>query len=98
MLREYIAWKLNDSNGNSDQLLAELRTVDNVAALEFFKLKPSGSDKEAPFVFRKQMPLGEIILTVNHFSAGPLAIPPGIVIVQAFRKESARYVYAAGAG
>jgi hypothetical protein len=97
VLRDYTVRKLNQSGGDTQGLIADLRTVDDCFALEVLGRKP-GTDGRNPFTFRKKLAAGELLLTVNHFASGALAIPPGVVIVQGFRRQGDEYVFGAETG
>jgi hypothetical protein len=98
LLRDYTVWKLNESGGNTIELVSDLRTVEDAFAFEVAGRKPESWEDRAPFAFRDTLPAGELVVTLNHFASGGLAIPEGIVVIQGFRKEGGQYVFGAGTG
>ncbi|MBV9267178.1 MAG: hypothetical protein JO061_13495, partial [Acidobacteriaceae bacterium] len=42
----------------------------------------------------KKLSIGEVVITLNHFSAGALAVPSDVVVIQALRKEGSAYTFA----
>jgi hypothetical protein len=92
LLRDYTVAKLNQSAGDTGALIEDLRTVDDVYAFGLTG-KPNNWDGRPPFVFSQDLPGGELLITVNHFAAGALYAPPGLVIIQGFRKVGDTYFF-----
>jgi len=106
LLRDYSVWKLNEAGGDIDALRADFGTVDDGWVQERFSLmdraEGNGRSKRGlgvpPHVFKELSSGREMIVVVHRFGSTALAFPSGIVIVQGFRKESGRYVFAAETG
>jgi hypothetical protein len=94
VLKQYTLSRLNQTRGDVNSLRGDLRQLDDAYVFELAgKSRPARPDKP-PFVFRETRASREMIITVNHFSCGALAIPPGLVIVQGYRREGNEYVFA----
>ncbi len=80
LIRDYTVWELNDTGGDTNQLVKDLRGVEDIYQRDLWKkLNPAVSAPDSPFVytFRRPSPAGELIVTVNHFSTGDSRGPTG---------------------
>jgi hypothetical protein len=93
VVRDYTLTQLNQTDGDVPSLLKSLRQIDDIYAIEVAG-SPSSWDGRPPFVYTRDTPCTRLVVTVNHFASGGLALPPGVVIIQGFRKEGAAYVFA----
>ncbi len=92
---------LNKTNGDLKSLILDLRQIDYagfIAALSKMGVSKRGdtddTDADPPFAISQKLPTGEVVITLNQFEVAGLAIPGGLVIIQAFRKENGSYVLA----
>jgi hypothetical protein len=94
LLKDYTLWKLNQSGGNIDELLADFRKIDD-AFLYQEKIweEPTVWSGGPPFVFRQEVAGTELIIAVNYFASGALAFPSGVVIIQGFRNQGGQYIF-----
>jgi hypothetical protein len=93
-MRDYTLWKLNQPGEDTKQLAEDLRAINDAYARETV-LK--GSDGTA-YAFEQKTTAGDFSITVTYFSSGAIAFPARIVIIQGFRKEGGRWVFAAETG
>lgn len=92
VLQEYTVEMLNNFGGDTSRLLSDLRAI--TAPPEPGTAEPPSSTR----VFRQQSSNGVRIVTINVVGYGPLATLAGAVIIQGFRKQGDRYVFAAEIG
>ena len=101
LIRDYTVRELNDTGGDTNQLVKDLRGVEDIYQRDLWeKLNPAVSAPDSPFVyaFSRPSPAGELIVTVNHFSTGALVDPPAAIVIQGFRREGAQFIYSAETG
>ncbi len=100
LLSGYTLSVLNRTGGsNTTDLITALRQVENAGFAEqiqeeFNSPIPRNWETDPPFVIHQKLPVGDVILTMDQFSTGAYALPSGVVIIQAFRKEAREYVLA----
>ena len=100
-LRDYSVSELNSGGTDLNGLLAELKRL---CDLEFSAYARSNGLTFAPesgappVAFQAHLQAGDVIIIVSRFSLGALVSPSDFVVVQAFRKEGGRYVFAAETG
>ncbi len=101
LISNYTVWKLNDSGGDTTQVTKDLHSVEDIYERELWKKeRPDLDEPDSGEVhaFRQKTPSGELVVTVNHFSSGGLALPAGVIVIQGFRREGDRFVYAGQTG
>jgi hypothetical protein len=98
IVRDYTLWKLNQSGGDPKQLAGDLQAIADIYARETIWRGRPTSDRGQASILRQETPSGELLVTIVVFSAGAMATPSGIMIVQGYRREGSRYVFAAETG
>jgi hypothetical protein len=98
VLRNYTIAALNKSKGDLASLVADLREIDDAGFTEAMGKEgltlQRNWDTDPPFAISKKLSTGEVVITLNHFSVGALAVPSDVVVIQAFRKEGSAYSFA----
>ena len=101
LLRDYTVWRLNRSGGDTDELVNDLSTVDDVFGVEIRRkeLGPKNLKGLPPQVLRQAVTGGELIVIKHLFETEQLAMPASLALIQGFRRlGSNEYVFADDTG